>query len=244
MILDTPVSSSSSSSSRQLIIGIVAVTALIFAGLVWLVMRAPSGGPIGESEVGKPEKVNFSDEKDPVIGPLNAQVIVRMYGDFQCPACRAAEAGVKPTIQKYSDRVRFVWKDFPLAQIHKNALLAANAARCAQVQGWFWKFHDRLFEKQSEWTSSTDPTQAFQTYALEVEANGEKFNKCLANKEESVRVAADIAEGGGNAVDATPTFFVNNVRYNGMSPDQWSKVLDKALAEAGAATAATSTNPS
>ena len=222
---------STPSSNRQLIVGIAVVTVLIFAGLVWVITKSPNGGSSQNNETGKPEIVKFTDDKDPSIGQSNAKVVVRMYGDFQCPACRSAEAGVKPTIQKYADRVRFIWKDFPLETIHKNALLAANAARCAQAQGWFWKFHDFLYEKQAEWSGSDDPTSTFQTYAIELEAKADAFNVCLASKAESARVAANVAEGGANAVDATPTYFVNNVRYHGMSPEQWSAILDKALEE-------------
>lgn len=227
---------STPTSNRQLIIGIVTVTVLIFAGLIWAVIRAPNGG--SDQQMGKPEQVSFIDDKDPTIGPSNAKVIVHMYGDFQCPACRAAEGGVKPTVAKYADRVRFVWKDFPLVQLHPNALAAANAARCAQVQGWFWRYHDRLYEKQSEW-SSGDPTSKFQTYAMEVEADAAKFDACFANKTEQARVNADVVEGGANRVEATPTFFINNVRYFGMSPEAWSKALDQALKEAGVSSATT-----
>ncbi len=232
--MDTP-----SSSNRQLIGGIVAVTVLIFVGLIWVIMRAPNNGPTNDRQTGKPEAVRFMDDQDPTIGSTNAKVTVHIYGDFQCPACRAAEAGLKPTMAKYADRVRFVWKDFPLAQIHSNALAAANAARCVQVQGWFWRYHDRLYEKQAEWSGDSDPTSKFQTYAMEVEADAAKFNACLTNKTESARVAANVTEGGANRVEATPTFFINNVRYFGMSPEAWSKALDKALQYSGSSNATT-----
>jgi protein-disulfide isomerase len=159
-----------------------------------------------------------------------------MYGDFQCPACRSAEPGVKYAIDTYRDRVRFVWKDFPLSQIHPNAELAANAARCAETQGKFWEYHDALYASQPEWADERDPSQKFAAYAKDVGLNTDAFSSCLSAREQKAKVGADVAEGFHNSVDATPTFFINNRRYFGMSPSEWATQLDQALGVAGAVT--------
>lgn len=235
-----------SSSNKGLIIGIVAVTALIFGGLVWAVFQSPADNSGGGSE----EQVSFNDENAPSQGPTkDALVTVELYSDFQCPACRSAEGGVKPTIEKYRDLgVKFVWKDFPLP-IHQNARLAANAARCAFNQGWFWRMHDMLYEKQTEWSDLSDPSQKFieyfdnlKTVQPEGKFNEALFASCLGSKSEDAKIGADIDEGYRNKVDRTPTVFVGNRRYFGMSPAEWDRVLTAALAEAKAKNA-TSTKP-
>ncbi|MDO8583716.1 MAG: thioredoxin domain-containing protein [bacterium] len=212
-------------SNAGLIVGIVVVAALIFGGLTWALIKAPSAGP-------RAEQVTFSDTSDASRGPLGAKVVVRMYSDFQCPACRVADRTMEQVINKYEDRVKFVWKDFPLEQIHPVARPAANAARCANDQGWFWKFSKQLFDNQDAWTVSADVAKTFGEYAVAVGADGTSFSACMAQKQFDSRVQTNIAEGTANNVDRTPTTFVNNQRYFSMSVEDWGKALDRALAEA------------
>jgi protein-disulfide isomerase len=235
-----------SSSNKGLIIGIVAVTALIFGGLVWAVFQSPSDqGGGGESE-----QVSFNDENAPYQGPSkNALVTVQLYSDFQCPACKSAEAGVKPAIEKYRELgVKFVWKDFPLP-IHRNARAAANAARCANDQGWFWSMHNMLYDKQTEWSDLNDPSQKFieyfgnlKTIAPEGKFNDTAFASCLGSKADDAKISADIDEGYRNRVDRTPTVFIGNRRYFGMSPTEWDQALSSALEAAKAAASSTRQN--
>ncbi len=215
---------SSSGANKSLVIAIIAVAVLIFGGLVWAVMQAPSGG--GEVTL------SFQDSNDPVMGPEQAKVVVRIFSDFQCPACKIAEAPLRAVMQKYQDRVRFIWNDFPLEQIHPNARPSANAARCAEAQGWFWQYSAGLFDKQEVWSQKGDPTADFTQIATDVGLNVQDFSACYAAKAQDAKVAADIAEGYKNEVDQTPTFFVNNQRYFAMSEADWSKIIDQALAQA------------
>lgn len=217
-----------------LVIGIVGVSVLLFAGLVWLVMRMPADP--SSRNAGQPENVSFQDEGSASEGPTDAKVVVHLYSDFQCPACRATEPIVMEIMRAYKDRVRFVWKDFPLEQIHRNARAAANAARCAAAQGKFWEYHDVLFTKQSDWESSSDPASKFKEYAPGVEVDLAAFTACLANRPHDVAVMRDVSEGLRNKVDRTPTYFINNRRYFGMSAAEWKKHLDAALREGSAAT--------
>ncbi len=219
----------STSSQTKVIAGIILAAVILIGGIAWLLWQTPSGS---NGVSGKPEAVTFSDEKDPKIGPIRSKVVVHMYSDLQCPACRSAEAGLKPTIQKYLDRVLFVWKDFPLEQIHQNARIAAKAARCANAQGWFWRFHDKLYQEQATWSGQTNPSQTFVDYAKLLGADSNRFTLCLNGAEEP-KIQEDIDEGMRNHVDATPTFFVNNKRYFGMSEQSWSQILDAELAATG-----------
>lgn len=217
------------SSNRGLIIGIVAVTVLIFVGLVWLLVNAP--GDVRTPITHQDENVTFSDEGAPSLGAVDAKVLVHLYGDFQCPACRSAEPGLKYAISTYQDRVRFIWKDFPLTQIHPNAQSSANAARCAQAQDRFWDYHEKIYDAQSEWAglSAKQAQDKFAGYAKDLQLNEEMFGSCLIAREHQAKISADIAEGTRNKVDATPTSFVNQRRFFGMNATQWDEALQAAL---------------
>ncbi len=220
--------------NTRLIVGIIVIAVLFFVGLVWLVMRLPTDP--SSSNVGKPEQVTFNDQNSQSMGPVDAKVVVHLYSDFQCPACQYAEAAVKATIDNYKDRVRFVWKDFPLEQIHPNARIASNAARCAVDQGKFWEYHDMLYVKQTQWDDIKDPRQLFIGEAGAMGMNEGTFTSCLNAKSHDGLISQDQNEGLDNNVDRTPTFFINNKRYFTMSQADWSKNLDQALLEAGAST--------
>lgn len=224
-----------SKENTGLIIGIVVATVLIFAGFAFLLLRMPGDQrSLPSDKTGVDENVVFNDVNDPSVGAADAKVVVHIEGDFQCPACRSAEVGVTAAREKYADRVRFVWKDFPLTQIHQHAREAANAARCAADQGWFWKFHDLLYERQDAWVAQSNPADYFTAYARELGAKEADFRSCYDVKINDAKVMANYQEGLSNNVDRTPTFFVNRKRYFGMSPEEWTVVLDKALAEATA----------
>lgn len=228
--------------NKSMIIGIIAVTVVIFAGLVWVIMKSPSS-EVGPTEAGTIETgLTFDDSHASKDGMKGATVTVHLEGDFQCPACRSAEAAVEYARNKYHEKgVLFVWKDFPLTQIHRNARNAANAGRCAQDQGWFWSFKSKLYDHQPEWSELADPSGAFLSYMRQIEKeknivlNEQKFAECVQSNAFNDLVDADIAEGLKNRVDQTPTFFVNNRRYFGMSPEAWDKAIQLAISESPAA---------
>lgn len=224
--------------NTKLVVGIIGATVLLFAGLVFAVMNAPASSPVSTGT--QTEDVTFrADALSPSIGKQDSAVVVRMYSDFQCPACRAVEPAVKHAIDTFKDRVAFVWKDFPLETIHPFARAGANAARCAEVQGKFWEYHDILFSSQNEWTSTKDQKPLFLRYANTLGLNIETFQTCLANKSQDASVAAGIAEGFANRVDRTPTVFINQKRYYGLTAAEWDTLLNQALAETNVATPTT-----
>lgn len=145
-------------------------------------------------------------------------------------------------MEKYGDRVQFIWKDFPLLQIHKNARKAANAARCAQDQGKFWEYHDKLYDTQSEW-SNVDAAPKFLAYAGQLGLDGARFTACLNANGGDDKVAAGIAEGYRNRIDRTPTVFINSRRYFSMTPAEWDAALTSALSSLQPAANASGTAP-
>jgi protein-disulfide isomerase len=90
----------------------------------------------------------------PPKGNLSARVVVVEFSDFQCPFCQRAETTVKKIISDYGDKIKFVYMDLPLTNIHRFAEKSSNAARCANEQGKFWEYHDILYFRQSEWALS------------------------------------------------------------------------------------------
>lgn len=215
---------------QAFLIGTAVLFILIILGLVWAIAAGPS--PVDPAGRGQAESgLRFTDSNDPIRGPGDAKVTVRMFSDLQCPACRAAEAGLEAAMEKYGDKVRFIWNDFPLVTIHPNALPAAQAARCAEEQGKFWEYRKKLYETQDTWASIAAPTGAFTDYAHSLGIDESPFTACIASKTYDSKIRSDMSEGSANRVDSTPTFFVNNTRYTGvMSEAEWTTAIDKELA--------------
>jgi protein-disulfide isomerase len=149
-------------------------------------------------------------ERDHVIGPATAPVTLVEYGDYECPYCGAAHGSVKQILGALGDGVRFVFRNFPLSQIHPHAFQAANAAEAAGAQGDFWGMHDLLFENQRHLD-----TQSLLAYARALGLDLQRFGADLTQQTYATRVREDFLSGVRSGVNGTPTFFVNGVRHNG-----------------------------
>jgi protein-disulfide isomerase len=161
----------------------------------------------------KEEEVLLNSQDDPQIGNKNAKVRIVEFGDFQCPYCREAFPTVREIISKYQDRIHFIYRDFPVADQHPVAAKAAEAGQCANEQGKFWEFHDKIFINQGE--LSLDNLSVFASAAgLE----SEKFNQCLRSGKYASEVLQDLLDGKKLGVKGTPTFFINGYRVSGVIP--------------------------
>jgi protein-disulfide isomerase len=168
-------------------------------------------------------------DDDPWAGNKNAKVIVVEFSDFQCPFCQKAAPTVKQIIESYGDNILFVYRDFPIHSIHPQAQKAAEASQCAFEQDRFWDYHDKLFEKQSEWATSGVPK--FKDYAAELGLDTTKFNDCLDSGKYANEVGADLSVGQQLGVTGTPTFFVNGEKVVGAQPySVFEGIIDNALA--------------
>ena len=132
------------------------------------------------------------------------------YGDYECPYCGAAHGSVKQILGVLDDDVRFVFRNFPLSQIHPHAFQAANAAEAAGAQGEFWGMHHLLFENQRHLD-----TQSLLAYARAVGLDLQRFGADLTQQAHAPRIREDFLSGVRSGVNGTPTFFVNGVRHNG-----------------------------
>ena len=149
-------------------------------------------------------------EKDHAQGPADAPLTLVEYGDYECPYCGRAHPVVRKLQQRLGDRLRFVFRNFPLNTLHEHAGVAAQAAEAAAAQGKFWEMHDILYENQDD-LAETD----LQQYALKVGVELYQFNADLASEKYAKRVRDDFRGGVRSGVNRTPTFFINGVRYNG-----------------------------
>jgi protein-disulfide isomerase len=170
-----------------------------------------------------------------VLGDPDAPVTIVEFSDYQCPYCASYFAETWPKIKSEfvdSGRVRYIFKDYPLAGLHPRAPQAHAAARCAGDQGAYWDMHKRLFEDQSQWGGRSDPGAAFQTFAAELGLEASTFRACLEGGKWDDAVNADLAEGARLGVRGTPTFFVNGYPLVGARPfELFEQVVD--LAEEG-----------
>ena len=143
-------------------------------------------------------------------GPANAVVTLVEYGDYECPHCEQGYSIVKEAQRRLDLRLRFVFRNFPLTQIHPHAQQAAEAAEAAGAQGLFWEMHERLFERQRELN-----IQHLVRYAREIGADEHRLFNDLTSHAYSQRVRADFLSAIRSGVNGTPTFFINGNRHHG-----------------------------
>lgn len=141
---------------------------------------------------------------DHAIGPAHAPVTIVEYGDFECPNCKQAAPAVKLLLEKFTERVRFVFRHYPLEEVHPHALRAAEAAECAGGQGRFWPMHDLLFENQSHLK-----LEHLRRYAERLELDVARFTAEMDDEIYLQRVREHIAGGRQSGARNTPTFFFN-----------------------------------
>lgn len=130
------------------------------------------------------------------------------YSDFQCPACRTFQPLLKRLGDEQADKVRFVYRHFPL-NTHQNAEVAAQAAEAAGKQNKFWEMHDVLFNTQEKWAVSNKPTEMFAEYARSLGLNVDQFKKDSASPEVAKKVRDNYSSGQRSGVGGTPTFFLD-----------------------------------
>ena len=144
------------------------------------------------------------DSSDHFLGPSHAPITLVEYGDFECPNCKQAAPAVKLLVERHPGRVRLVWRNFPLEEIHPHALDAALAAEAAAGQGKFWQMHDLLLANQQH----LKRTQ-LRHYAETLELDLERFDSEMGDTVYLQRVREDIESGRASGVRSTPGFFLN-----------------------------------
>lgn len=158
---------------------------------------------------------------DHVFGSKTNKVVLVEYGDFQCPACGSAHPTVRKLTEKYKDELTFVFRNFPLTQLHPNARAGAGAVEAAGIMGKYWEMHNLLFESQSEWTESStaDRGNIFAGYAQQIGLNKKQFSALLNSDSVKInkKIDFDRALGTKLGVNATPTFYLDGKKLEGDS---------------------------
>jgi protein-disulfide isomerase len=148
--------------------------------------------------------------RDHVRGPADAGVTLVEYGDFQCPYCGDAYPVVHDLIERFGERLRFVFRHMPLADLHPRAPAAAEAAEAAAAQGRFWEMHDRLFEHQLELSDAE-----LRDHAAALGLDVERFDRELSAGAYAARVQEDHASGVRSGTPSTPRFFIDGLMHLG-----------------------------
>ena len=173
-------------------------------------------------------RVDVSVNGSPFKGSEKAQVTIVKFEDFQCPYCKAVQPNYQEVLKRYDGKVRLVHKDLPLDQIHPQARQAAEAARCAEDEGKFWEYHDKLYA-----SSPKAALEDLKFYAKDLGLKQDSFDKCLTSGKYKEVIQKDVNEGASLGVTGTPTFFINGRELSGaQSLESISQIIDEELSRA------------
>jgi formate-nitrite transporter family protein len=150
---------------------------------------------------------------DHVLGPADAPVTLVEYGDYECPFCRGAFRDVHRLLDRYPGKIRFVFRNFPIAQVHPHAEQAAEAAEAAAAQGKFWDMYELLLQDSSDLDFDS-----LLGYADRLGLDVARFRNEVMGNVYAERISRDISEGIRNGVNQTPKFYVNGRRIDGKFP--------------------------
>ena len=184
--------------------------------------------------------LKISEDNDPIIGNMDAEITIIEFSDFQCPFCARFHVQTLPTIMdEYINKgtVKLVFRDFPIQSIHPNALPASVAAECANEQKKFKEMHDVLFEKQNEWSNQNIESvmNTFSQYASDLGLEEKAFDSCLKNGKYIEEIQKDLDDGRTYGISGTPGFFIGNeqigfIELKGAQPfENFKKVIDDQL---------------
>jgi protein-disulfide isomerase len=172
----------------------------------------------------EPPRLTVKATDSPARGPSNAPIEIIEFSDFQCPYCQRATPTVKEVLDTYGSRVRLVYRNYPLPN-HPNAKPAAEAAQCANEQGKFWPYHDRLFAAPGK-LGDADLKQS----AAELGLDTGTFNACFDGHKYQNAVEADVQAGNAVGVSGTPAFFINGRALTGAQPfAEFKRIIDEEL---------------
>ncbi|MDX9892827.1 MAG: DsbA family protein [Patescibacteria group bacterium] len=236
------------SSKQSLVMGLLAGIAVIsVVGFFVLLANGSTGLKLGEkttntniaananvntnvvptpspSATGDISKISPVGSDDYIRGNANAKVTLIEFSDFQCPYCQRHYATINQLAADYGDKIRVVFRHFPLSSIHPNAQKAAEAAECAGEQGKFWEMHDQLFEAASLDIAS------LKTMAGQLGLSQSQFDSCLDSSKYASKVAKQAAEAQAAGITGTPGTFVNSELVKGAYPvETFKQIIDGLL---------------
>ncbi len=191
---------------KKLFLGIIIGTLVIVGAGIALLSR-----PASSTKVDSKLLIRADSNK---LSTPSASVTLVEFSDFQCPACGAYYPVVTQVVKDFKDNLTFVYRNFPLTDLHPNAMLAAQAAEAAGLQGKYWEMHDLLFSKQSDWSASASVRDIFAGYATTLGMNADQFKKDIDSDTVKKKIAQDISDGNTLGITGTPTFYLDGVKLD------------------------------
>lgn len=207
---------------------LVAILVVVVGGMVALFSLTSSGkapasvGPVADqSKLTKPDSHKLD----------TGSVKVVEFGDYQCPACGQAHPILKKIMKEYKGKISFYFRNFPLTQLHSNAIVSAQAAEAAAKQDKFWEMHDKLYETQSEWStlSNEAAVEKFNSYATALGLNLDQFKQDEASEAIKAIITGDTGDGNSLKIQGTPTIFVNGHQSSDYNHNTIKSLIDESL---------------
>jgi protein-disulfide isomerase len=158
----------------------------------------------------QPLRLDVDDPAAPALGPANAPITLVEFSDFQCPFCGRFYPTLHRLAETYGDKLRIVYRQYPIASLHANAIKAAEASLCAHDQGKFWEAHDLMFQEQNRLT-----VRELKVMASRLGLKQDEFDRCLDTGKYTEKVQTDIAAASRVGVTGTPALFVNGIPVEG-----------------------------
>lgn len=200
---------------------------LLLAGFFLLKGRLPENQAPAINQVSEESKANrILAEKvsRPFLGNPNAKVVIVEFADFQCPYSQKEFFAIREIVSKYRDKILFIYRQFP--SIDENSFYLSLVSLCANEQGKFWPWHDKMFLNPDKQTDSAFLASA----AAQLGIDQDQLNQCVAGKKYEARFLEDVGDAYQLGVKGTPTFFINGVKIAGVvSLDDWEKIISRAI---------------
>jgi protein-disulfide isomerase len=188
---------------------LTAVLVVVVGGMIGLFIAFGGGGAPATkvTDAGKLTRSNSHTQ-----GSGKVQIVE--FGDYQCPSCGAAYPIIKQLQSENANDTSLIFRNFPLPQLHANALSAAEAAEAAGKQGKYFEMHDKLYSSQKDWSTLSNPLDTFVSYAKELGLDQDKFKQDIEAENYKSIIDTDIADGTALGVNATPTFYINGKKMD------------------------------
>jgi protein-disulfide isomerase len=227
--------------SRVIPIVVIVLVLAAALGVTWMLLRpaqpATNGNTNASANTNSDGSVTIPPGAEPphVRGNANAPVTLEEFADFQCPSCGAYYPELKKIESEFGDKLRVVFRERPLVPPHDHALLAAQAAEAAGLQNKFWEMHDKLYENQTAWSTTSDLVPVFVDYAKQIGLDTDRFMRDLNGEAVATRIFQDGKRVHALNVNSTPTFYVNGkeAKDEQWKPDGLRAMIRQALQEAG-----------
>jgi protein-disulfide isomerase len=213
---------------------LVIIVAVLITAVVatWLLLRSARTDQSSQSSTNTSSSEAPGADPPHIRGNPKAPVTLEEFGDFECPACGTYSVELKKIESEFGDRLRVIFREYPLYPTpHKHALIAAQAAEAAGLQSRFWEMHDKLYENQKAWSEAADVMPLIIAYAREMGLDTDRFGRDLNGEIVATRITQDGIRGHARAITVTPSFFVNGKEAKGESwkPEGLREMINAAL---------------